>query len=252
MSTLIPALISFGGIAGSGKDSISSFLTDIARDTDGINYETAKFATDLRRAVCTITDVAIEQTISAEDKARMLPEKNYTVKDLRDRIGRAINQSTGLYAIQSTIDKIVSIITGKIEFNDDQDIQLLPMTIGRFLQVLGTDAFRQHVNENVWVNAFKKRWEESGYKPTLVPDNRFPNETQLIKELGGVAIYIERPGYEGRGDGRLANHPSEQKDQSFINGFDFVISNDGSLEDLKKKAIDLWPHIKQYTTEHFN
>jgi hypothetical protein len=238
-------LISFGGTAGSGKDTFSAFLAEFA-ETNGVHYETAKFATDLRKAMSIITDIPIEHTMSAEDKARPLPNRNYTLADLRKRVEDAIVSAIGSNPTSQTADKIITVITGEIEPDRHENLQIIPMTIGRFLQVLGTDAFRTHVGENVWVDAFRKRWETSGRNPTMVPDDRFPNETALIKELGGVAIYISRPGNEGRGDGRLMNHPSEQKDDSFLKDFDIIVVNGGSLEDRRVKTAEIWSRVKEF------
>ena len=41
------------------------------------------------------------------------------------------------------------------------------------------------------------------------------------------------------------NHPSEQKDDSFLKDFDIVV-NDGSLEDLRVKTSEIWSRVKEF------
>jgi hypothetical protein len=75
--------------------------------------------------------------------------------------------------------------------------------------------------------------------------DRFSNETESVKARGGVTVYVNRPGYAGRNDGRTVGHASENVSKEFIDGFDFQISNEGTLEDLKEKARVLWPQLKK-------
>ena len=57
----------------------------------------------------------------------------------------------------------------------------------------------------------------------VVPDVRFPDEAQSIKERGGVIVRIKREGYEP-----VNAHISETAYQDQ----DFIIVNDGTPEDL--------------------
>ena len=66
--------------------------------------------------------------------------------------------------------------------------------------------------------------------PCVVSDVRFPNEARWIREQGGVIVRVERDG--------AVRHGSD----GLIAGADFVIRNDGTLKDLKKKvaAVREW------------
>lgn len=65
-----------------------------------------------------------------------------------------------------------------------------------------------------------------------VPDVRFRNELQAIKDAGGKVIRVVRPG-AGLSGGREL-HPSETEQASIQDHeFDFVIENSGTLEDLR-------------------
>lgn len=103
------------------------------------------------------------------------------------------------------LKQVASLLTGiPIEKFEDQEfkntylsdewrIHGLPLKVREFLQLLGTNALRQCLHPNTWVNALF-----ADYNPTLdnwiITDVRFPNEAKAIKERGGMIIRIDRPG----------------------------------------------------------
>jgi hypothetical protein len=117
----------------------------------------------------------------------------------------------------------------------------MPMTYREFLQKLGTEAMRDGLHTNVWVNAlfadykgFVKEWDEFGndtlveYPNWIITDMRFPNEMEAVELRKGVTIRVVRPGTT------VGTHPSETAlDDAY---FDHVISNDGTIEDLVEKV----------------
>ena len=96
------------------------------------------------------------------------------------------------------------------------------MTGREFLQKLGT-AVRNEVHPEFWARALFIK--EKDNQNLIIPDVRFPNEVQIIKDHGGMLIRIERPG-AGAG-----NHISEIALDNY-KGWDIVIDNVGTLEDL--------------------
>lgn len=244
-----PSIVAFGGPMGHGKDTLAGMIAEIATK-EGIIFDWSKFATDLREVVTIITDIPAAQTISDADKAKELPERWYPIEDFLNRISRAIVFATGVtFDTRPMAARIAAVLTGQpvdtFEVLDQGTcVAIKPMTMGSFLQILGTDAFRAHVGEDVWVNSFQRRRIAGGCKPTLTPDDRFPNETASVKASAGVAVYVDRPGYKGRNDGRASDHASENTKTDFVAAFDFHVSNDGNLEDLREKALILWPRIK--------
>lgn len=97
------------------------------------------------------------------------------------------------------------------------------------LQRLGTEGGRQHLGEDVWVDALFKS-PSSGR--VVVTDVRFPNEADAIRRRGGVVARVTRPGV------RPVNaHRSETALDNF--DFDFIVKNDGTVEDLKDRAQEL-------------
>lgn len=74
----------------------------------------------------------------------------------------------------------------------------------RLLQQLGTEAGRQVLGDDVWVDHLLGGLEP--LEAVTVDDVRFPNEVAAIQHAGGVVVWLDRPGLT-----RMA-HASEQLD----------------------------------------
>lgn len=111
-----------------------------------------------------------------------------------------------------------------------------PMKVREFLQKLGTDAMRDGLHVNTWVNATfatfsnKSKW--------LITDVRFPNEAMAIISKGGLLVRLERNSDTG-------DHPSETSLDDY--DFNIVIQNKGSLTELIEKTRDF---CKKYNLIH--
>lgn len=93
--------------------------------------------------------------------------------------------------------------------------------VRRFLQTLG-EAVRNHVGESTWLDVVLT----DAPAKLVIPDVRYPNEAEAVKQAGGLLIKIERPGYGGFG------HESETALSGF-DGWDHVVVNDGSVPELE-------------------
>ena len=99
--------------------------------------------------------------------------------------------------------------------------------VRRLLQRLGTEAGRDILGENIWVDTAFARTDAD---KIIVTDVRFPNEAEGIKARGGTLVRIERKGVGPRND-----HPSET---SLIDyDFDYTVDNSGSIEDLREMML---------------
>ena len=106
------------------------------------------------------------------------------------------------------------------------------LTPRKILQLLGTEAGREIIHPNIWVNSlFADYTTDSNW---VITDVRFPNEAQAIKDRGGIVIRIERPGGESHCGGA---HASETALDDY--DFDIVINNDGTIEELIDKVKQL-------------
>ena len=81
----------------------------------------------------------------------------------------------------------------------------------------------------------------AGVDVAFVPDMRFPNEADLVKEMGGYNVRIIRPGLDD-GDGHASEHALDN-----YQGWDSEILNDGDLAALEHAATIMlgriaWAH----------
>lgn len=214
-------LIAISGKIGSGKDTVAAiiqFLTaedrsavceDLLKNGRSIQghhnsrYEIKKFAGKLKTIASLLTGIPVEKFEDQEFKKEELGEEwSYPYPG---------------------------------EFHDDGSPVMMPMTVRQLLQEIGTEAMREGLHRNVWVNALM-----ADYKPIklsqddpsywLVTDTRFPNEAKAIEERGGILLRVERPGTS------TGDHPSETALDDYP--FEHVIMNDGDLNDLINKVRD--------------
>ena len=92
------------------------------------------------------------------------------------------------------LKKIGSLLTGTEEslwFTQEGKNIYLPewnMTIGRFQQLLGTEAMRVGLHPNTWIiSLFADLKEDSKW---VITDVRFKNEAYAVKERGGFLLYL--------------------------------------------------------------
>lgn len=134
------------------------------------------------------------------------------------------------------------------------------MTYREFLQKLGTEAMRDGLHTNVWINALFTDYKYEIYRtevPTraagfidqhvypnwIITDMRFPNEMEAVKQREGITIRVVRPhGYTNPHTGEykempLSYHPSEIALDDAT--FDYEIVNDGTLDDLVEKVKEV-------------
>lgn len=99
------------------------------------------------------------------------------------------------------------------------------------LQRVGTEGIRK-VEPNYWVDFIKSMLkffpEEWDY--VLIPDTRFPNEIELMKnDFDVTTINVVRPDYENGLTEEQRQHPSETALDNYK--FDHVLKNPGNLGD---------------------
>ena len=210
------SIISINGKISSGKDTVGriiQYLTSEYKDkydfvewknrveNHGSNtyspFEVKKYAGKLKTIASLLTGVDVEKFEDQEFKNTTLPEEwDFTDDDAPDNI----------------------------------------MTIRMFLQKLGTEAMRDGLHTNVWVNALFADYKPLTYSDIggweypnwIITDMRFPNEMDAVKKRKGITIRVVRPGTN------VGTHPSETALDDA--DFDYEIINDGTIEDLVEKV----------------
>jgi hypothetical protein len=234
----LPLLIGICGRMGAGKDTLAA---QIAARYHSPEYLQWKFADALRGAASLVSGVPVDKTLSAEDKAVDLSQRRYEASQLHSLLCDAIGGIIGGTAYQTReigllAGKMFEILTGTPYQSGNGDARL-HMTIGRLLQLLGTEGFRECVGPNVWVEALFARWLKKGRPPILIADVRFPNEADALRQRGGAIVLVRREN-AGRTDGRSTEHASERGLREIKP--DIIIENDGTLEQLRALVGELW------------
>lgn len=95
---------------------------------------------------------------------------------------------------------------------------------------MGTPAVRNNVYMNTWIDYVLRT--DHGVDVIIIPDVRFPNEVEAIRELNGWLGKVVRPGYGPR---------NTVADRALLgwNGWDAVVGQSGKMSELDQWAKDL-------------
>lgn len=218
-------IIGINGKIGSGKDTVGKiiqWLTKPELDGQYIGFQTyddatlerlspfkiKKFAGKLKQIASLLTGIPVEKFEDQEFKKTLLGNEWGTVKE-----------------------NPLNVIPG---FEDVKFNHL--MSVRELLQKLGTEAMREGLHTNVWVNALFTDYQPIGWEPEdvsnwIITDMRFENELEAIVKKGGITIRVVRPGTV------VGNHPSEVALDGFIMHYEII--NDGTIEDLIEKVREI-------------
>lgn len=237
------ALIGISGKLGSGKDTVGSiiqYLTSEYRDkydyadwSDRVNnygsdphssFINKKFAGKLKAVGSLLTGIPVEMFENQEFKKTDLPNEWCYIENG--------------YAARN-------------------------MTVRTFLQKLGTEAMRDGLHTNVWVNAlfadYKMSYrqhpdidyvEHKVYPDWILTDMRFPNELASVVERNGITIRVNRTTFRTVetefGKLHTINQPEVDKllgiqehpsETALDNAeFNYVIENSGTIQDLVEEV----------------
>ena len=228
-------LISISGKLGHGKDTLGEMFIELAKQEQVAEpFVIKKFAGKLKEVAGLILGVNPEVFEDQEFKKEYMPEQwDYWHTHVVKKDDGLLLHLQGKYATRERAKAEAENKDGFARSNNAiTGIGLERMTYRQFLQILGTDALRDHLHENIWVNALF-----SDYKPEsnwIITDTRFVNELNRVKDLEGLTILVVDP----RKSIPVNQHSSETALDNET--FDIVVTNDGSLEDLLAKAITIF------------
>lgn len=125
-------------------------------------------------------------------------------------------------------------------YEGDYDLLKADKEVGpeyrRLMQRLGTEGGRRILGEDVWVNRLFKTIGDRGLKRVVVPDVRFDNEAQAIRDAGGLMVLVKRDGLNGSS----MTHVSEQGVSYDL--IDKVVPNIGTKDRLRDVMLDVVGH----------
>jgi hypothetical protein len=222
-------LIGICGKMGAGKDTLAQQIIDNNSD-----FVIMKFAYELRKAISIIIDFPVEKIMQDECKKFDLSSICFLSDKMYSNITKSVEYVTEDFPHKKDVDKFYSIIVGR-DYQSNEDIYL-PITIGRLMQIVGSDCFRNIIGEDVWVKKMIKNLQTCKNTNVVISDVRFPNEADLIKKTNGVIVYINRDLISST-DKRSVSHISETAIDSIK--YDYIINNNGSIKDLYKNFTGL-------------
>jgi len=106
-------------------------------------------------------------------------------------------------------------------------------TVRKLLQFIGTELFRQNIDDSIWVKSLWYRIQKDKKNNYVVTDVRFPNELDYFKKNAKkgefISIKVIRDGCDGVVG--LNGHASESYDLKAKH----VVENNGTFKDLYGK-----------------
>jgi len=227
-------IIGISGRIASGKNTVGDIIEKLCLTNNGPKFEQKSFAEKIKQIASLLTGIPVEDFEDQEFKKSYLGSEWGTV------------QQVPLNSIPPFAD---------IQFN-------ALMSVRELLQKLGTEAMRDGLHKEVWVNALfadykatpNKTMDESfmeqfvtgssairyTYPNWIITDMRFPNEMEAVVERKGITIRVVRPhGYTNPHTGEYKEMPlSYHASETALDDakFDYEIINDGTMEDLIEKV----------------
>lgn len=275
-------LIGIAGKKGSGKDLVGSIIQYLEdkNATPEVSFEfwyssnmcssynqlpggweIRKFADKLKDMVCWMIGCTREQLEDRDFKEKELGEE-WNIWSVYEGIGA----KESLFADKESASKLSMEIWGSY---DEPYLKTKKSTPRTFMELLGTECGRDILHPNIWVNSLfadyqpvnpqirrrgltsreaynliKNTTLNLALPPWIITDVRFENEVKAIKDRKGVVIRVDRLDENGMEHKTLEEHSSETQLDDY--DFDYVIENDGTIEELVEKVKKIYNKIQKH------
>ena len=220
-------LIAVSGVKGSGKDLVSDMLQYCLSVPKAFRqyffyknfrkwikpkYKRIAFADPLKKMLSDLLNIDLDK---------------FYIREFKE--GCIINISTlegswlGEKLSDSKFNKLVKQL--------DPSLMDANLSLRQLLQYFGTEIMQKYFGKRVWINSTMQNRSEY----TIISDLRFIEEYNTVKEKKGIVIYVNRPNYE------FGQHASEREMKELLENYkyDFIINNNGSIEDLFNQVKEL-------------
>lgn len=231
-------IVGVSGKMQAGKDTVGKmwqYLSDEYATLDGITFQEWLAEYEDIPATCSRT------------------ASKWEIKKFAGKVKEVASILTGISLNYLESDNIKNSFLPKcwniIADQDDEITITKAMTIRELFQKIGTDAIRNNVHPNAWVNALMvdykatKRYNKyeirsvsSSFPSWLITDVRFPNEVDAIKNRNGILIRVERKSCP------TSIHLSETALDSYKD-WDYVIDNNGTVDELLEQVQKIYYEV---------
>ncbi|NDC71851.1 MAG: hypothetical protein EBZ62_00150, partial [Sphingobacteriia bacterium] len=106
------------------------------------------------------------------------------------------------------------------------------LTAREAMEIIGTSIFRK-LKDNVWVDAALNKIKKDNTNLAIIPDCRFPNEVESIKQHGGYVIRLDLDPFHSNAHAETAL----DRENYDWRKFDFLIMNSSMSIEEKNKEI---------------
>ena len=218
-------IIGLAGNAGAGKDTAAGFLVST------YGFRQLALADNLK-TLCKF----VFQVSHAQCYDQKLKEKKFANPILLSpkHIEGILDFATRINGFDVTTEKIhkMYLYVGKLT---------TLKTPRELLQFVGTELLRDIVDLDYHLKVAKNKIDEGAENAMyVITDARFDNERLMIKKWGGKTALVDRK----RTDKEigLPDHASEN-DLGKTDNYDFILNNNGDIEDLAKEVDKLVTNI---------
>ena len=166
------------GIAGAkqhGKDTLANYIKQY-----NDKFEIVHFADELKRLVCIIFNLELAQLNES-----LLKEKLFNNPIVMDNFLDLMKSETGL------------------DIKPQNKIAITPREV---MQFFGTEYVRSE-QDDYWIDFVKRKIDNSIEKNFLISDVRYPNEANVLRQLGGKIIKVMRIDMPQNSDVHISERP---------------------------------------------
>jgi hypothetical protein len=209
-------VILISGKLQSGKNQFAQFIFDKLKNYTNLSCAFTSFANPVKEG-------------SRDDFKSIYDFINEVVDNCIQDLSKSSVDNFYFYKIMDLLSQLK--IEEKNFFEDKTKLSRL------FLQVYGTEIFRNRVDNNYWASKCIDDIKKKNDNVHLITDVRFLNEIELFKkeELDIITIRINRP--MNREDA-TNEHVSEKQLDNYTH-WDYIIENNFGLEELQLEADNI-------------
>jgi hypothetical protein len=231
-------IIGISGKIGSGKDTIGTI----------IQYLTYNQGLREDQKVDIVVALTNKNAVHKIEPKELAMFSKWHVKKFAGKLKQIVSILIGIPVEDLEKQEIKNSVLGEEwdrtisnNFKVNLPLDMRKISVRQMLQWVGTDAMRDVIHPNIWVNALftdyrinfeaknVEEWGKNLEDNWIITDVRFPNELQAVKDRKGISIRVIRRTTQG-----ISNHPSEiALDDA---KFDYTIYNDGTIEELIEKV----------------
>lgn len=150
------------------------------------------------------------------------------------------------YAMAGPLKEMVRIGLGlnPADFETTEQKEAVIEVYGRsyrhITQTIGTEWGRQLIHPDLWLIIARHRFEAMsrvGTPGVAITDIRFENESEMVRDLGGIVVHIHSKRALVGMSAQAAAHESEKA--LWIGPLDRVVDNNGTIGELEQQLNDI-------------